>query len=619
MVLDRRLGMLLIGCGAAGGYALFGLLAPKEIEFTRPGAAALPGLDLRPAVSTAHVTLPVDLPKVARRAEAALTQRLAMGLDVADAACVKRPQAAECANARLDGNVSLAGRAETTASGGAVRVRLPLKVDTVQGADKSSFEMAVSFAFKVQAGGGLPVEVTRVDEPSVDGSAVSNVRAARLIETRLRPVALSIQDELRAVLGGLPVAAATEAGWKALSQSIDLGGGSWLKAVPEVAGLGDLAAADEGWALRIPIAARLSIETGERGGASAKRGVVHGQVNTAGGAVIRVATPIALAALQPALDGAFVKAGSLETRPDRFGPPVKVDVRKARIYPSLRQVGVELDIAASRFEGQTYLGKAHLLGRPVLDVENRVVSLADISLAPVPQRDASSPKFAASAPRLANDPFSAKLAAVFRIDVARDVEEALPRTNGMLQRRLDDKLSIAARLTGAAPISFELAKDGGWLLTDLTGTFSLNYEGQGAASAVAVAPERPAAAPVATGTRKVATPEIAAAAVTTAAAVTATQAMKAASGGAGPALVTPGFGAPAFGASSQGAAAVAASATSANSPPDASTPGAVPPKTTGAKLATRRVLVPKTSTKSGASRQASVNGKANWVPFVTNN
>ena len=77
-----------------------------------------------------------------------------------------------------------------------------------------------------------------------DASTGSNARVARLVETRLRPLALSIQDELRAVMSALPVTAATETGWNALSQSIDLGGGNRLKAVPEVAGLGDLVTAE---------------------------------------------------------------------------------------------------------------------------------------------------------------------------------------------------------------------------------------------------------------------------------------------------------------------------------------------------------------------------------------
>lgn len=593
MVLDRRMGLVLVGAGAAGGYALFGLMTPTEIEFTRPGPAALPILEMRAAISTAHVTMPVDLQRVARRAEAALLQRLAMGLDTVDAACAKRPPATECAPSRIEGAVSLAGRAEAMALGGAVRVRLPLKVDATQGADTSSFAMSVSFAYKVQAGGGLPVEVVRIDEAAADpGAAGSNGRTARLVETRLRPLGLSIQDELRAVMSALPVTAATERGWNALSQPIDLGGGSWLKAAPEVAGLGDLVTTAGGSSLRIPIAARLSIEGGERGTSPSRRGVVHGQVNTAGGAVIRVAAPVSLAALQPALDGAFVKAGSLETRPDRFGPPVKVDVKRVRIYPSLRQVGVELDIAASRFEGQTYLGKAHLLGRPVLDVDKQVVTLADIGLAPTPQRDASTPKFASSAPRLANDPFTGKLAAVFRIDVARDAAEMLPRTNGMLQRRLDDKLAISSRLTAAAPVSFELSKDGGWLLTDLSGDLSLNYDGPGVVPEVASAPERPAETAAVASPRKVSTPEIAAAAVTTAASIAGAHATKPAAGGAGPA--------------------------STSAPAEDAAPAAAPAKTSSVKPGTAKTPVPRTSQKSAGTKQASAGGRSEWVPFPAN-
>lgn len=613
MVLDRRMGLVLVGAGAAGGYALFGLMTPTEIEFTRPGPAALPSLEMRAAISTAHVTMPVDLQRVARRAEAALLQRLAMGLDTVDAACAKRPPATECAPSRIEGAVSLAGRAEAIALGGAVRVRLPLKVDATQGADKSSFEMSVSFAYKVQAGGGLPVEVVRIDEAAADPGAGSNGRTARLVETRLRPLGLSIQDELRAVMSALPVTAATERGWNALSQPIDLGGGNWLKAAPEVAGLGDLVTTAGGSSLRIPIAARLSIEGGERGSSPSRRGVVHGQVNTAGGAVIRVAAPVSLAALQPALDGAFVKVGSLETRPDRFGPPVKVDVRRVRIYPSLRQVGVELDIAASRFEGQTYLGKAHLLGRPVLDADKQVVTLADIGLAPTPQRDASTPKFASSAPRLANDPFTGKLAAVFRIDVARDAAEMLPRTNGMLQRRLDDKLSISSRLTAATPVSFDLSKDGGWLLTDLSGNLSLNYDGPGVVPEVANAPERPAETAAIASPRKVATPEFAAAAVTTAASTGGAHATKPASGGAGAVLA-----APVSSASSASSTAVSRLAASTSASAEDAAPAEAPVKASSAKSDTAKTPVPKTSQRRAGTRQASASGRSEWVPFPAN-
>lgn len=604
-MLDRRSGGLLVGAAAIGGYAFYGMLSPAEIEFTRPGVAAPVVTEMRAAVSTAHVTMSVDLNRVIRRADAALSQRLAMGLDVADPACSRKPQPPECAGARLDGAVAAGGQAEAAVSGNVVRIRLPLRLEAGLAGEKQSSQTAVSFAYRVQAGGGLPVEISRVDEPAGELQPGPAGRMIRLVETRLRPLGLTIQDELRAVLSELPVAMATERAWAALSQPIDLGTGAWLKAVPEVAGLADLAHVDGGFRLRVPIASRLSVEAGEPSSPAVRRGVVHGQVSTAGSAVVRAAAPIALADLQPALDAAFVKAGSIETRPDRFGPAVKVDVRRVRIYPSLRQVGVELDIAASRFEGQVYRGKAHLLGRPVLDAENRVVTLADVSLSPVPQRESASARQAGTAPRLANDPFAGKLAAAFRIDVARDTADAVPRANAMLQRRIDDRLALAARFSEASPAGFELNKDGGWLLVDLKGSLMLHFQGPAAAPAVAAAVERPAQTQAA-GARSIATPEIAAAAVTSAAAIGAAQAVRqsspgsslsSAAGGGVPTLV------PAAAGGDGGATADAAGQ---------ARPAA--PRAQGAKAP-----VPKTANKSNTSKQASAGPKATWIPFATNN
>jgi hypothetical protein len=609
VVLDRRIGFLLLGACTVGGYALFGLMAPTEVEFTRPGPPSLPGLELRPSVSTLHLTLPVDLERVARRTEAAVVQRLGMGLEAGDPACAKRPAPADCAASRLEA-LALSGPVVARAADGAVRVRVPLRAEAGQGTERATLDLGVTFSFKVKAGGGLDPEVVRFDEPASDGPAGAvHARLARSVESRLRPLALTAQDELRAVMAELPVGAATAHAWNALSQSIDLGSGTWLRAVPEVAGIGDLVTSGNATLLRLPIAARISVEDGERGGTAPRRGVVHGQVNTSGSAVLRAATPVSLETMQPAIEAAFVKAGSLETRPDRFGPPVRVDVRRARLYPSLRQVGVELDIAASRFEGQTYLGKAHLLGRPVLDPDRGIVTLADVTLAPVPQREGAAARAAASAPRLANDPFTGKLAAVFRIDVARDTADLLPRMNGLLQRRLDDRLSISARLEAATPVSFDVSKDGGWLVTDLTGMLSLNYNGEKSAAPVARGPQRPANATVAaTGAARVATPEIAAAAVMSAAAAggaaaaSATQ-VKPSAGGHAPALA---------------ASAAALSSTSASGPGTA-VAGAEAQKAPVARSILAKKPVPRSGQQKSGTKQASVSSRRDWVPFPTNN
>lgn len=608
---DRRFALLLLGAGAVGAYTLVGLLGSAEVEFTRAAPPAPPGVDLRSAVSIAHVVMPLDLGRVALRAEKALAERLAMGIDSADPACTRRPNAAECSGVRLDGGVAMAGGAEASVTNGVVQVKLPLRMDVVQAGERAAAEAPLVYAFKVQRGGG-GFEITRVDAGGPANEALKQSRALRAVEAKVRPVVLSIEDELRSALMALPVAAATDQAWQALAKPIELGAGTWLKASPEVAGIGELASIAGMPAFRVPIAARFTIDNRAPEAAPARRQVIQGQINTIGGTTIRVATPIGLEPLQGAIDNAFVKAGTFETRPDRFGPPVKVEVKRTRLYPSARLVAVELDLSASRFEGQVYYGKAHLVGRPTLDVERRVVALADINFPPAPPRDGANAGRAASAPRLASDPFAGRLASVFRIDVAREVDEIVPRTNGLLQRRLDDQLQLSAKFERAVPVSFEVARDGGWLVSDLTGSLVLTFTG---GQAVALQAAVPAAKPEAAhAARKLATPELAAAAVVGAATAAATAAVAAA-----PAARPAGGGLAAAAAAPLAPSAAQTPVTASPAAPLASDAAARSPMA-AQRAGLKRVPATKVQVqKKSVSGQVLVGGRRDWVPFATNN
>lgn len=600
-MLDRRLGVLLLGAGALGLYAARGLLSPTEVEFTRAAAPAPATIELRPAVSTVHVALPVDLARVAQRTEAALKQRLSMGLDSADATCARRPAPAEC-NIKLDNAVSLSGPVEATLNGTSVRVRIPLKIDAGQGAERTAFETSVSFLLRVSAQNGL--EVSRIDEttPEVAGS---QARLVRLVETRLRPVSLTAQDELRSILASLPIAAATQRAWNALAQPLELGtgSGSFLRAIPEVAGSPDLASVDGKAFIRVPIAARLSIENGDRSPAAQRRALVQGQVNTAGGATVRIASPIRLDGIDTAIRTAFVDGGTIETKPDRFGPPVKVAVRQTRLYPAVRQLALEMDIAATKFEGQTFRGKAHLVGRPVLDAEQRIMTLADVTFPSAVQREAGNAKMPANAPRLASEPFAAKLAAIVRVDLARDIAEAAPRTSNSLNQRIDDRMSLSARLDKASAIGIETSKDGAWLVSEVSGNLSFVFEGAEEPARTATRDER-SAQPQAAAARKPTTPEIAAAAVVTAAAAAGASTARSAI----PAAPAPATTAPA-------AAAPLTSQPSLTNPEGTQT---------SASAQARRPQV-KPSTPRPAARTANLTGKGapagkrEWVPWVNGN
>jgi len=602
-LLDRRLGVLLLGAGALSLYAARGMLFPAEVEFTRAAAPAPPTIELRPAVSTVHVALSVDLARVARRTESALKQRLGMGLDASEVACARRPAPQEC-GVRLDNAVSLAGPVEASISGGAVRVRYPLRIEATQGTERSAFETSISFLLRVTSANGF--EIARVDEPSPElGSA--NARIAKLVESRLRPVSLTAQDELRSVLTGLPIATATQKAWNALAQPLELGSGSgtFLRAMPEVAGTPELAAVDGRAIMRVPIAARLSVESGERGQPAQRRPLIQGQVNTAGGAAVRIATPIRLDAVAAAARTSFVDGGTLETKPDRFGPPVKVTVHQTRLYPSVRQLALELDLAATKFEGQTYRGKAHLVGRPVLDAEQAIMTLADVTFPSVAQREAGNSRIPANAPRLATDPFAGKFASIARIDLARDVADAAPWTSNLLNQRIDDRMSLSARLDKATAISIETSLDGAWLVTEVTGTLAFIYVGDEELIKTAIKDDRPAQQPP-TAARKSATPEIAAAAVVTAASV--------AGGAAGRAALLPSP----TGTTPQAAAATtqvsltSSPSVSANADADA---------TSAPANAKRPQIKPSTIRPAArtAGKSQTTGAKRDWVPWANGN
>ena len=557
-MIGPRSGILLLGVGALAVYGSQGLWSRSVVAFTRTAPAAPASIDLRSSASTIHVMLPVDLSRVARRVEAALDQRFAFGLavDAGDPACARRLPIGDCTPLKLDGAVRQSGRVEAAIRGHVVRISIPLTIDapiaatmtarqpapTSTQAERTPAAVTIGFSFSVRHTAGTGFRVVRIDESATDSASLQSAgpgaRIARQLETRLRQVALAAQEELQQTLAALPVAAATQRAWTALSQPIPVGTGSGmsLNAMPEVVGAGELAAIAGNTVFRIPFVARIALgPTGPAATAPAatapRKSAIHGVVQPGTNALVRMAVPIRLDGLQQAADAAFLKAGAMETKPDRFGPPVKVTVQRTRVYPSARQIAIELDLTATRYEGQTFQGKAHLVGRPVLDREQATVTLADLTFPPAPPRDAGGPKAPANAPRLATEPFAGMLTAIARIDVSRDAADAVPRAMNLLHQRIGDRLTLSANITAAKPAAVEMSRDGAWLMTDLSGELYLTYDGpQEIAAGVAFA--EPAARPgLQPGpVSRAATPDTAAAAVVSASATSATLAARSAMG-----------------------------------------------------------------------------------------
>ena len=597
-MLPRRTILLLVGGVAAGSWGAYNFLTPTAVEFTRAAPEASQEVELRPAVSTVHLAVPADLTRVARRMDDALAQRLAMGLDLADPACARKPAPSDCSSAKSRPTVVSTGRATASVESGTVRVVIPLRIDPSASAAAEPIETSLSFAFKVRGGGAVPLEIARVNEAGTVKASTTDLRLIRLVETRLKPLSLTAEDELRTVLANLPLTQATEHAWTSLSRGIVLDDDTQtrLVAIPEVAGAGELVSIANSAIYRIPIAARLSIQNSKQDAKPARRSVINGQVVTAGRAAIRLASPVALAPLQSLIDATFVRGGPIETQADRFGPPVKVEIFSARLYPSAHMLALQLDLSASRFAGQVYRGKAYLVGRPVLDAERQLVTLADIGFPQAQAADIRRPGTNASAPRLASEPFANKLASIVRLDVSSTVAEAHPRASRLLNRRIDDRLSVSAVLDPAHPIAFEVTSAGGWIVSEVSGTLTLTYD-TGAAINSTANQLAPASATIAQPAgRRVPSSETTATAVVTSAGMPAKQSEITLTGPITPAFVS-----------------AKPIAPDADEEPAATTPRkAVPRRPSGNRPGQGRSGAREASAKPSA-------GRANWVPFPTNN
>ena len=478
--------------GSAALAAVSQLGTPKrDLEFTK---AALPPpevIDLRPVLSPAFVVLPVDLGPLAQRAQLALPETLANVREwLSDAACGRRSVALVCTTAKLEGTVTRSGPVDLKVEGTVLRLVVPVKYAltatgvgwasnlTEQKAGETNLE--VSFLIKINPAGGLDVE--KRDDPNAADAPISllkaNVRLSHLLEAHLKPVARAAEEDLTRALASLPVKASVAHAFEALSQ-VELGQGSglWLRGAPDYYAAGSLVSKGRTLTYQIPIASHLAIaEAGNGTPPGGKRTAgLSLEAAPAGPSRIRIAVPIDLEAMRQAAEAVFVNGETFESRADRFSDPVQVKVRATRVYPAMRQIGLELDVDVTTRKGVTHSGKLHLAGRPVLDVAAGTVTLADLTFPPVSGKDAAGQ--APDIPRLGTEPFASKFAAVAKLDVSNALATLLPRARQMLNQRVSDDLMLQAELTEAKPVGLELARDGAWLLVDLAGSVNFVQDG----------------------------------------------------------------------------------------------------------------------------------------------
>ena len=487
--------LVIAAVGGSAAWAVAGQLSPTRtagIEFTKPALPPPASVELRAAASPARIVLPVELGPLAQRAEQGLPANLALVKDwLPDAACGKRKSGYECVNAKLEGTIGRSGPVALHVEPTMIKLSIPVKYSlTATGngwansmTEHKAGEQTVDllFAIAVNPAGGL--DVTRRDVAPADDVPVpllkANIRLPRLLEAQLKPVARMAEDDLRRALAVLPVKTAVAHAWDALAQPLELGHGSglWLKGAPDFYTAGAFVSTGGKLTYQIPMASHLAIVEAEKGQSNnTKRVAMLSQdIAPQGPSRVRVAVPVDLEAMRQQAEATFGNGQVFESRADRFSDPVKVKVRATRVYPALRQIGLELDVEVTTAKGVTHTGKLNLAGLPVLDATAGTITLADITFPPVSAKDAAAQS--PGIPRLGTEPFAAKFAAAAKLDISRGIAEALPRAKQMLNQQIGTDLQMQAQLTQAVPMSLELARDGAWLMVDLTGDLAFVYNG----------------------------------------------------------------------------------------------------------------------------------------------
>jgi Domain of unknown function (DUF4403) len=493
---EQALQKIYLALGAiGGGLALFmtsGSGSNKStLEFSKPALAPATHLEMRPNLSSVFVSLPVDIGPLAKRIDAALPdQLLAVREFLPDAACGIRGSAGhDCNTAKLEGAISRNGPVELKVEPAGLRFVVPVKYTLAATglgwasamSERKSGETTSSVSFSVNISPSNGLDVTVQDESTPSGAAVqllkANIKIARLLEPAVRPVFKTAEADLRRALSALPIKNAVHRVWGLLASPVELGEGShmWLRSSPEYFSTGRFVGDQSQLSYQLAIATRLAVVEAKREAVTpGRQQPVSALDKPPAAAHVRLAMPIDLEAIRQAAEATFRKGQEFESRADRFSEPVRVKIRNTRIYPALRQIGLELDVEATTHKGKPFVGKLNLVGRPVIDAASGTVTLADVTF-PLVSNKIDTSVGIHDAPRLGTEPFASLFAGAARLDIARPLADAMPRVAQLFSQRIGNDVTLAGRFSEAVPVSFELASDGAWLIVDVTGDITYAY------------------------------------------------------------------------------------------------------------------------------------------------
>jgi hypothetical protein len=469
----------------------------EPLAFTKAPARSAFKIEPKPVMTGVFFALPVEPQEALAAAEAALPEKIArINEPVQNAACGKRVKDIECVSGRVEGEIVRNGPIELTAKDGKLVLKVPLKYAlSMRGhgwaagiEDKKAGTLTASSQVEAVLHSGFALDLA-APEPSQWSErhltfGKGQLDLGRAAAPKMQAMQAAFSQRLTAELAAQPVPAAVQKIWRTLQQPLLLAKAPelWLSADPvRVSGAGFQQDARR-LTYRIAIGARASLhETkptipGQRP-TTVKRAPDPTR-STPDMMTTQLRLPILIGneRLQTIATRTFPAKEQLTTQADRFSDAVQVATRRAHVYASQRLLALELDldvVGPKPWTGRN--GRLHLLGRPVLEDSLETVGIDSVSMPLTTSRDIREAKDAASTSKLrvGAEPFAARLASGFKIDIAQDVQNAVAQINANLEQKVEDNTTLSVKFNSGQATAVEPISEGLAVIVTVTGQLTL--------------------------------------------------------------------------------------------------------------------------------------------------
>jgi hypothetical protein len=483
----------------------------QEVQLTRdpfPGPQADAETKLSPTV--VFVGAPVDLGPARTQIDAGLTEKVATIVQLIDnAACGRRNGQPDCNDAKVDGEIERDGPVTLDITpAGRIELTVPLRYNwKARGlgwardvTDAGAGAFTVKMPYEVYWTSSYAAEV-RIREDGIVWSEQTikvlkgKLALSKLVEAKLRKSMNGSGELMRKAIADTGMKETVAQAWAALHRPIELSGTPtlWLKSEPERVFPGGLSVLDGRTFLRFGIAGNFGILGGQRPAELiAKRMPEPLRVEQLPKDLVlqtslKLPVLVSLAPMKKAVAAAFPKDEIVETQADKQTAALAVSMKSASVYPSRHHVVIDfaVDVARPR-QWLGYVGRAQLLGRPVLRRDEGVVELKDLAFPALSVKDAKDAKTAKKPLRIGQEPFARRFGLIARMDVATDLQAGIDRANAITEMPAGDGLLLSGRFDKTGAATMETARDGLLIQLPLEGELMLRADTQPARAAVIV-------------------------------------------------------------------------------------------------------------------------------------